>query len=281
MNRIDQLQKCLKSLLQLCFYQLRRWTRPARLEGSCLLVQTWYGPLFVLRDDPDISQCIYRYGYYDLPLSRYVHSLKPGTRVLNIGANIGYFAMIAAQATSSPVHCFDPDPRSFEALKKNAELYTIIPVQKAMGSQNAPMGFTFDTVPANSSLRTSASGSTSTVEMLRGEEYLLKHQIDVIVMDVQGAELLVLQGMGDSLQRIDSIIFEFWPYGLRKTGSSPNELRQLLHQQGFILEQLTTSFCDPEKEWEQLLTLCDTTKNGRGFCNLLATRRGQGHIMQR
>jgi FkbM family methyltransferase len=49
-------------------------------------------------------------------------------------------------------------------------------------------------------------------------------------VDVQGAEVKVLRGAGDLLTLLDFLYLEYWPYGLRRAGDSPEELTGILEQ---------------------------------------------------
>jgi FkbM family methyltransferase len=57
--------------------------------------------------------------------------------------------------------------------------------------------------------------------------------------DVQGGEIHVLRGAEKLLKEVDFVIIEFWPYGLRRTGASPDALFTLLSdfRYGLILDE--------------------------------------------
>ncbi len=51
-------------------------------------------------------------------------TLRPGQVFVDVGANLGYFTLIAANAVgrAGRVHSFEPEPRNFALLRKNAAL---------------------------------------------------------------------------------------------------------------------------------------------------------------
>jgi FkbM family methyltransferase len=254
-------------------YQLRRWLEPIIETGGCLRVPTWFGPLYTLARDPEVSRRLREHGYYDVAVTTALWSLlRPGMRVVNVGANIGAFAVLAAQRTQAPVLCFEPDFRNWEALRLNAGLYrNLIPFPFAVGDRNGEVSLIHDTVPGNSAL-VAATGISQTVRLVTLDQFL-HVPFDLLLMDVQGAEGLVLKGLGSRLSTFTFILFEFWPGGLEQTNSSPEEVRELLHQAGFVLQHIVrTSLPDPETEWGQLIQALRDSKDGQGFCNLLAVR---------
>jgi hypothetical protein len=50
----------------------------------------------------------------------------------------------------------------------------------------------------------------------------------VVKMDVQGAEAQALESAGALISEIDLMMLEYWPYGLRRMGSDPEKLLDLL-----------------------------------------------------
>ena len=257
-------------------YQIGRHTNRPVITGPYLRTYSWLGPLYVIKDDPEVSRFIREEGVYDISLNLELNRLlTPGLQVVNVGANIGYFAVLAAQRTHTQVLCFEPDHRSFGALVKNAQLYPLLnPFSFAVGDRDGEIAMLLDPVPGNSSLYAADSGTLKTVRMVRLDTFL-KSSPDALLMDVQGAELLVLKGADKFLRQIRFIVFEFWPYGLEKTGGTTDELRAILHAHGFQLRHLgRTSLPDPEQRWADLVRRLRATKSGRGFCNLLAYRSG-------
>src|SRR5205085_4830364 len=62
---------------------------------------------------------------WDAPLTQfYQQNLKPGMTYLEIGANIGYFTVMAANLVGhlGNVHAFEPQPEAFSLLELNCRL---------------------------------------------------------------------------------------------------------------------------------------------------------------
>ena len=95
------------------------------------------------------------------------------------------------------------------------------------------------------------------------------YKIDVIKMDVQGSEMEVLKGMTNTIKQNDNlnIITEFWPTGIRNSGSSPRDFLNRLAESGFALHQI-----GPRLEAvniNNLLKMCNSKK----FTTLLCKKR--------
>ena len=75
---------------------------------------------------PEIASLgISRYGFFAEGLTRLLLShLKPGMAFLDVGAQLGYFTMLAAWLVgeTGQVHSFEPTPSTFELLNLNAGL---------------------------------------------------------------------------------------------------------------------------------------------------------------
>lgn len=88
-----------------------------------------------------------RNGRYEAPLlERFFKSLNSKSVVLDIGADVGIYTLIAGKKTKN-IHCFEPDPYAMYLMKKNIERLNINPtiVRKFVGDKNASNMITIDT----------------------------------------------------------------------------------------------------------------------------------------
>lgn len=136
--------------------------------------------------------------------------------VFDIGANVGLYAIKQAQrAKNGRIFAFEPNPYAFARLKKNIEannLKNIISFNNAIYSKRCKLGIGFCT----SSTRTSIRLKGDTVQRLVIEavpldeivrEWEIKH-INLMKIDVEGAELEVLKGAKQSLEITEKIVME-------------------------------------------------------------------------
>ncbi len=157
-----------------------------------------------------------------------ITDLPDNAMVLDIGANVGMFSIGLKDAKpDATVLAFEPMPRTLDALRKNIELHelsgiTVYPV--GLGTEeDSSVEFTFfPQAPANSTrhpeekvLDAEILGKSTTVfvEVTTAAAILAKHpepeRIDLVKIDVEGAELEVLKGLSASdWPRIQAFVIE-------------------------------------------------------------------------
>ena len=123
---------------------------------------------------------------------------------IDVGANVGYYTLLLASlAPRGQVHAFEPVPRNFDLLSKNVRLNgfeNVILNRCAVGHRDDEMRFTNSEDGAYSSFldtgRRAPSG-TITVPARTLTSYCEErslNRIDFMKVDVEGAELMVLEG---------------------------------------------------------------------------------------
>ena len=167
--------------------------------------------------------------------------------VADIGANIGYYSLLASRAVGDTglVFAFEPDPRNYELLRRSIQAngYTnIVARQLALSDKKGSITLYADALNAgNSSLgreNIQRELRSFEVETETLDDFILREaggrKIDVIKMDVQGAEGLVLRGAGQVLNS-DSLIvmIEFEPEKLKTLRTEPAALLHELLALGF------------------------------------------------
>ncbi len=172
--------------------------------------------------------------------------LKEGDVVVDVGANIGYYTLIFARRVgpAGKVYAFEPDPNNFELLRKNVQIngyHNVILERKAVAERTGQRRLYL--APHNKGdHRLYASPENRPwvdVQTVALDDYfaIRQERIDLIKMDIQGAEGLALAGMPRLLEDNPGVrlVTEFWPAGLRLCGTEPISYLQQLVQLGFRL----------------------------------------------
>ena len=160
--------------------------------------------------------------------------IRPDDRCFDIGGNTGYYTMLMARAASKgEVHAFEPVPLNWHMLCSGVLLnkFTHVTVNKcAVGTSDGEMSFSEATDGAYSSLvpvGRKAERAQHTVSVRSLDSYLEEHaipRIDVMKVDVEGAEPMVLEGavglLSDSHKRPRAIMMELHDTNLAAYGTT-------------------------------------------------------------
>ncbi len=184
-------------------------------------------------------------GVYEPPVTRiFRRHIRPGGTVIDAGANWGYFTLIAAAAagTSSRVIALEPDPRQHARLCRNLQLNAYAHVQPLASAASAGQGQIRlagyqegEENQGTSSIVAPNGASTFTVPTIALDEIAGTGPVDMVKIDVEGAEDLVLAGMRDGLsaRRYRAILLELHPALLQARGLDPMTCIRLLLDHGY------------------------------------------------
>ncbi|HYP39565.1 MAG TPA: FkbM family methyltransferase [Chloroflexia bacterium] len=215
-----------------------------RLKPASIRVKGF--KLFLDPDDKVMSHYLLEDGRWEPLETGIVESeLKEGDVVLDIGANIGYYTILAARRVgpSGRVFAFEPDPRNFSLLQKNLRTNGCTNVhvaRKAVSDFTGTIRLYLDKLNKGDHAIYDVGGRQSIeVGAVRLDDYFSNYggKIDLIKIDVQGAEGKVLRGMHGLLERNKQvrIITEFWPHRLAECGTPSEEFVGTLTAHGFTL----------------------------------------------
>lgn len=174
-------------------------------------------------------------------------AIKPGATILDIGAQFGYFSLIAAKQAGEEgrVYAFEPVPVNFELLDRNIQMngYTNIihAVQKAIGhKQTAVTLFVHEGSDSHTMYRHPCVPLKVTIsaECITIDDFLAGQPVDIIKMDIDGNEPHALEGMKHTISKSDNLILfaEFAPAYLRRAGVEPNDYLTQLASLGFDVQ---------------------------------------------
>ena len=201
-----------------------------------------------LRDYVDFH--LYYYGFFEKEEGHLLCALlPPGGVMFDIGANIGYYTVGAAHCVgpAGQVHAFEPTPGVHERLVANIGLNGLrnVAAHACAVTDTAGSATMYD-LPGNSgghSLgRHAASSASYAVRTIRLDDHVREHDIqrlDVVKLDIEGAEVLALRGMAEVLQRFrPHLLLEINPKCLRRLGFEVGDVVGILQGHGYRLENV-------------------------------------------
>jgi len=213
------------------------------------LILTVQGSKMITRvsNDDGVSYQLlfYRSGLEKYETKLFKKLVTRGMTVVDVGANIGYYTLLAARLVGNEgkVFAFEPEPQNHVLLLRNIELNgyrNVVPVRKAVSSKTGTADlFLNRETGAHSFLRDRQDIiGVTTVETVSLDEYFKDRElpIGIIKIDVEGAELSVLQGMRNIIRKNENLkIFTelFWPASAQKAGFSPQRYWDNLVKFGF------------------------------------------------
>jgi FkbM family methyltransferase len=178
--------------------------------------------------------------------------ITPGMTVVDVGANFGYFTLLAAQVVGPKglVYAFEPHPRSFEILQKNivANWYVdrirSFPFALLDGAKQLDMHTTPSLAGGNSFFVTQMGGLSldeSIAVTAKTLDEVVSGRVDVMKIDAEGSEPFIIEGMKGVLARSPQIkiVMEFNPQALQAAGKDPRQFLRRLAELGFVAGMVT------------------------------------------
>jgi len=233
----------------------------------------------------DLFKIISLKGVWEEAETQFVkETIKEGEIVLDVGAHIGYYTLLFSKLVSSKgkVFAFEPSPKNFSLLKKNVEIngyQNVELINKAvsdktgktklfLSEKNSGDNRIFDDGENPRSLDIT---EITLDDFFKDNKY--QNLISLIKMDIQGAEGKAIMGMKNLLIKNKKLklITEFWPYGLVKSGTNPNQLLLELSNLGFIPTIISKK--GKKLQPTTIKELEKMSSNLNGYVNLLWIRK--------
>lgn len=214
-----------------------------------------------------VGREIFDHGFYEKETVAVIKALlRPGTIFFDIGAHVGQYTLTASSLVgeTGQVHSFEPDPDTFRWLAANTRLNGLRNVhlnQLGVCDDNSTKQLFLATahdVGSNSlSPPSNYSGKSFAVHCTTLNDYVHMNyipRIDVMKMDIEGAEYSALIGTSEILRRKDkpTLLIEFEEPRQQAFGSSCAKLASLLRDYGYALyvvgqfkEEYVPKFDDP------------------------------------
>jgi FkbM family methyltransferase len=255
----------------------------ARPKQGVVAVEVLGQKMYVDPSDCGVGAALLRDGVYEEYETELLsNALHPGAVFLEVGAQIGYYALVAARAVGKTgrVVAFEPNPKNYTLLQRNVrenKFENVLAFQKAVADAGGPMPlFVSPTNAGDHRMYDTEEGRGAVeVEAVSLDGFLRDKvtKVDVILLDVQGFELKVVNGMRGLLRENRGVVLftEFWPAGLKGAGCRPEEYLELLIGEGFELSVIDERARKLRPaDIAGIMRRCQGTKSG--YVNLLCRR---------
>jgi len=192
------------------------------------------------------TEALYRYGVWEpATTDATAAALKPGQCVLNVGADLGYYALLAA--AKDPTGCvlaFEPNSINKEHLDRNVvanRLQRVKVVRAALGNTNGSVFLRRSDARVELVRPCKEEGEWVPQyrfdELPDSEEIANRPPVGLVIIDVEGAELEVLRGMERMLQRDrPNVIVEIHGPLLPHFGATKAETIAWLESKGYAAQ---------------------------------------------
>lgn len=228
--------------------RLHRWLVGGRLAS----VEISKGVRMAVSPQDNLGHHLFYYGVYE-PVQRglWEQLLAQGEKsiVLDVGANTGYYSLLAAARRNvARVVCFEPNPMVTPILRYNVQANSALAskvtiVEAAAGDVDGIVSFHRNRAEHNfglGSLRARTDDDvTVDVPMVRLDRHLPSmsiERVDLVKIDVEGAELAVLRGLLEFGR--PTLVIEVHPHILPSFGARLADVVEALRMAGYGLHRL-------------------------------------------
>ena len=192
---------------------LRRWAELEQGDGAGVHTCELSGLGEIFHCDLSETRFLHEEIFGDTGYLRHGVHLSDGCCIFDVGANIGMFTLFAGtKCADARIFAFEPIPQVCEILRLNAALYGLHARIYDCGLSDVPGEAEFVVRPPSSAVGSDASGTPDMAgPQLYGErlnrplrtvsQIICEHDvqcIDLLKVDMEGAELQVLMGIEDS-----------------------------------------------------------------------------------
>lgn len=210
------------------------------------------GHKFFLESEDTVNLATFGYEHEKFELNLFKNSLKKGDIVLDLGANIGLYSLSAAKivGNSGKIYSFEPDPITFKNLKKNIESNkcdNVELINKAVSNKTGTIAFTSsENISSRSKnhIKSDDEPESNSIKIhtIKIDDFFENkvNVINVIKMDIEGAEFEALKGMKKIIDKNKhlKIFLEFSPFMLKRLNADIAEMINFFKSCNFKINKI-------------------------------------------
>lgn len=232
--------------------KMKRWPAIFAEQAYVRTCKVDSGALMKLGVVDVIERTLLLHGSWDQDIAKAMReSIQLGATVIDIGANIGYFSLLASQLVGpqGKVLCIEPSHKNLSRLSEHLWLNrcsntTVLSV--AAGSNHGWADISFPTYnnAGAATLRPLHSLQSQRTLLVALDDVFESHGLspDFMKLDVEGFELEALKGMQRTLTRCrPTIVCELTEKFLNELGQSSRELISFMESLGYRCTSISTN----------------------------------------
>lgn len=221
--------------------RLRRLSLPEAVD-----VPTDLGSLLYPADCQTITPEVEREGRWDPSDAEALErGLRPGMHVLNLGAHVGYFTLLASASIgpAGRVTAIEAAPDNFALLRANIRrrrARNVRAIHAAAWRSSGTLELSLSPTNTGDHRAYAYAGARGRVPVpaLAVDDLLgASEPLDFVFADTQGTEHVAVAGMLRTIRRCrPAMLLEFWPQGIRELGDDPEAVLRSYRELGYELD---------------------------------------------
>jgi FkbM family methyltransferase len=215
-----------------------------------VLVELERFKIYVMENDLDVGRNLLKTSVHEPHITRvFADTLKGGDVFLDLGANLGYFSLLAATLVgkSGKVIAFEPNGQNLQLLyssiiENQFENIKVHPV----AASDSPQILKLTSFGSNGYLEAAPIGNSNfqLVQAVVADELLdSEPRLDMVKMDIEGYETLALRGLDRTIKKHKPVIItEFSPWHIKhRCGVDPQGYLMQISEYGYNLSMIEPS----------------------------------------
>ena len=235
--------------------------------------------------DQGISKDLFIHGEYQLKnfsSAQKILGVEQFRTIIDVGANIGVISIpVLVRDLAQNAICIEPNLFNYNLLKVNVFLNRLEDkvklVRAAASDHSGTLNLCFNSTSYGDHEVYYESNEQKNQKIDLVPSVVLDDIVgnldkakDLIWMDIQGYEMIALNGLSNNLQKAIPLVLEFWPKGLENYGGIKNIKNVLSHYNCFIDLEDPTFQTRSISELPDLYTILYEKRNTRGgFTDIL------------
>ncbi len=200
--------------------------------------------MYVDGQDHEISPHLILSGFWEMWITQAIaRCLKPGMVAVDVGANLGYYTLLMADLVGATgrVFAFEPNPRMASLLRRSVSINGYLPwveIDPRPTAEASGLRVKFRIPPGNPGGASVVAAGASSSDVIELEtvalDDILPEKVDVMKIDVEGAELRSWRGMARTLSRNRDIRI-FLEFAAARYPSVADDFLREIEDSGFSL----------------------------------------------